>query len=212
MRIAILTSKNQWFEHYVQTLSESLDNAKIFNNHEDFKDKYDIVFILSYHQLVGKEFLSKNTHNIVIHESLLPKGKGWSPFFWQVLDNKRTIPFTMFEASNGIDDGDIYLVDELELTGFELNDELRKKQAEKIINMCINFVNNYDKLKSLNKQSGDETFYAKRGLNDSRLDVNKSIKEQFNLLRVVSNKEYPAFFEIDGHKFLLKIEKFEDAS
>jgi methionyl-tRNA formyltransferase len=212
MRIAILTSKNQWFEYYAKILSESLGNAKIYNNYENFEGKHDIVFILSYHQLVGKEFLSKNTHNIVIHESLLPEGKGWSPLFWQVLDNKKTIPFTMFEASHGIDDGDIYLVDELELTGFELNDELRKKQAEKIINMCINFVNNYDKFKSLNKQSGDETFYAKRGLSDSKLDVNKSIKEQFNLLRVVSNKEYPAFFEIDGHKFLLKIERFKDES
>jgi methionyl-tRNA formyltransferase len=212
MRIAILTSKNQWFEYYAKILSESLGNAKIYNNYENFEGKDDIVFILSYHQLVGKEFLSKNTHNIVIHESLLPEGKGWSPLFWQVLDNKKTIPFTMFEASYDIDDGDIYLVDELKLTGFELNDELRKKQAEKIINMCINFVNNYDKFKSLNKQSGDETFYAKRGLSDSRLDVNKSIKEQFNLLRVVSNKEYPAFFEIDGHKFLLKIERFKDES
>ena len=118
----------------------------------------------------------------------------------------------MFEASDGIDDGDIYFVDELELTGFELNDELRKKQAEKTIDMCMNFVNNYDKFKILNKQSGDETFYPKRSLSDNKLDVNKSINEQFNLLRVVSNDEYPAFFEIDGHKFLLKIERFKDKS
>jgi len=45
-------------------------------------------------------------------------------------------------------------------------------------------------------------------LNDSRLDIDRSIKEQFNLLRVVGNEEYPAFFEINGHKYLLKIENF----
>jgi len=26
-------------------------------------------------------------------------------------------------------------------------------------------------------------------------------------LRIVNNDEYPAFFEINGHKYLLKIEK-----
>jgi len=31
--------------------------------------------------------------------------------------------------------GDIILQDELHLTGYELNDELREKQAKKIINM-----------------------------------------------------------------------------
>jgi len=210
MKIAILTSKNQWFEYYAKILSKSLDNANIYNDHGDLRGKYDIVFILSYHQIVDKGFLSKNKHNIVIHESLLPKGKGWSPLFWQVLDKKKIIPFTMFEASYGIDDGDIYLVDKLELTGFELHDELRKKQAEKTIDMCIKFINNYGKHKILTRQSGDSTFYKKRDSNDSMLDINKSIKEQFNLLRIVNNKEYPAFFEIDGHKFLLKIEKFEN--
>jgi methionyl-tRNA formyltransferase len=115
----------------------------------------------------------------------------------------------MFEALNDIDGGDIYLLDKLELTGYELNEELKKKQAEKIINMCINFVNNYDTFKTLIKQSGNETFYEKRNKSDSVLDINKSIKEQFNLLRVVDNEKYPAFFEIDGKKYLLKIKEFK---
>ena len=36
--------------------------------------------------------------------------------------------------------------------------------------------------------------------------INKTIKEQFNLLRIVNNQEYPAFFEIDGRKYKLTIE------
>ena len=211
MKTAILTSKNQWFEYYAKMLSKSIGNAKIYNHHSDIIASYDIVFILSYHQVVDKNFLSKNKHNIVIHESFLPKGKGWSPLFWQVLDKKKIIPFTMFEASSDIDGGDIYLVDRLVLTGFELHDELRKKQAEKTIEMCVKFIDNYGSLKAPTQQRGSSTFYAKRDSDDSKLDVNKSIRDQFNLLRIVNNKEYPAFFEIDGHKFLLKIEKFENS-
>ena len=62
------------------------------------------------------------------------------------------------------------------------------------------------------KQSGVETFYKKRGPDDSALDVNKTIIEQFNLLRTVDNEKYPAFFIHKGKKFLVKIEKTDDCN
>jgi len=206
MKIAILTTKNQWFEAYAYTLSEKLGNIPIFNNHADFDNKYDIVFILSYHQIIPQEILKKNGHNIVIHASALPKGKGWAPLFWQILEGKGNIPFTMIEASNGVDNGDIYMQESLELAGDELNEELRDKQAKLTIKMCLEFVNNYEQYKTPVKQSGGESFYAKRSKEDSELDIDKTIKEQFNLLRIVNNNEYPAYFELDGNRYILKIE------
>ena len=206
MKIAILTSKNQWFESYALQLSKELSNASIYKNHHDIQENYDIVFILSYHQIIPQESLLKNKHNIVIHESLLPKGKGWSPLFWQVLEGKNKIPFSMIEAIDEVDNGDIYMQEVLDLTGYELNEELRDKQAKTIIKMCLEFVNNYEKYKIPFKQSGDESFYLKRGKEDSRLDVSKTIKEQFNLLRIVNNDSYPAYFELDNNRYILKIE------
>ena len=206
MKMAILTTKNQWFESYAGTLSEKLENIPIFNNHADFDEKYDIVFILSYHQIIPQEVLEKNKHNIVIHASALPRGKGWAPLFWQILEGKSNIPFTMIEASDGVDNGDIYMRDMLELSGDELNEKLRDKQAKLTIKMCLEFVNNYKQYKVPVKQSGDESFYAKRNKKDSKLDIDKTIKEQFDLLRIVNNNEYPAYFELDGNRYILKIE------
>ena len=57
------------------------------------------------------------------------------------------------------------------------------------------------------EQSGESTYYPRRGPEDSRLDVNKSLREQFNMLRVVDNDRYPAFFEIAGERYFLKVEK-----
>ena len=113
----------------------------------------------------------------------------------------------MFEASDGVDDGDIYLQKTLMLSGNELNNELRNKQAILTIKMCLDFIKNYDSLKFPSKQSGNETFYKKRRKKDSELDINKTIKEQFNLLRIVNNDEYPAFFIINECKYILQIEK-----
>lgn len=36
---------------------------------------------------------------------------------------------------------------------------------------------------------------------------NKTIREQFNFLRVVDNERYPVYFELNGMQFVLKIEK-----
>ena len=106
--------------------------------------------------------------------------------FWQILEDKNTITFTMFEAGIGVDDGDIYMRKDLTLTGYE-------KSKPIIQYLCAqNFMKNL-------KQNGEETFYSKR---TSELNTNK-----FNLLRIVDN--YPAFFYKDKKKYVLKIDNFD---
>jgi len=208
MKIAILTSSNQWFIPFAKELNVQIKNSKLFFKHEDINEVFDVLFILSYHLIIPKKFLN-HKHNIVIHASDLPEGKGWAPFFWQILEGKNQITFSMFEASNEVDNGDIYMKDILQLTGYELNEELREKQATFIIKMCLKFLNQYNLYRLPKKQRGKETFYSKRSQKDSQLDINKTIKEQFNLLRIVNNIEYPGFFIINGHKYKLMIEKME---
>ena len=72
MKVAILTSLNQWFVPYAQELS-NLVPADLYFNHTNIDNSYDIVFMLSYHRIVPKSFLLLHKHNIVIHASQLPK-------------------------------------------------------------------------------------------------------------------------------------------
>lgn len=206
MKLAILTSPNQWFESYAEELSRDID-ADLFKSHVDISNGYDVLFLLSYHKLVPDSLLDKNNNNIVVHASDLPKGKGWAPLFWQILEGSCSIKFSLFEASNEIDAGNIYLQDELSLTGYELNEELRDKQAKFTIRLCKKFISNCDSTPHVVTKVGEESFYRRRTPEDSRLDVNKTIAEQFNLLRIVDNNNYPAFFELDGHRYYLRISK-----
>ncbi len=205
MKIAILTSPDQWFVPYARNLQRQIAGAGLFFNHREIDECFEIVFILSYHRIIEKEQLGKHRHNLVVHESDLPAGKGWAPLFWQILEGKNVIPVILFEATEKADAGNIYLRDYIRLNGYELHDEIRKMQAEKTIELCLRFIKEYPP-KSL-VQKGKPSFYPKRTPEDSKLDIRKSIKEQFNLLRTVSNDEYPAFFEIDGHRYILKIFK-----
>ncbi|NDJ26717.1 methionyl-tRNA formyltransferase [Campylobacter sp. MIT 12-8780] len=204
MKIAVLTSKNQWFIPYAKKLISQLKNARLFYDHKDLKENFDIVFILSYHKIIEKAFLAKHKHNLVIHASNLPQGKGWSPLFHQILQGQNEIVFTLFEAGEKADSGDIYLQESLYLNGLELYEELRAKQGQLCIKLVLDFLKLYPNIKA-RKQSGKESFYSKRSPKDSELDIHKSLNEQFNLLRICSNDEFPAFFIKDGKKFILKI-------
>ena len=57
------------------------------------------------------------------------------------------------------------------------------------------------------KQRGKGNFNRLRNSNDSEININKSIKSQFNLLRICDNERYPAFFKYKNKKFILKIFK-----
>ncbi|MCP4482323.1 MAG: methionyl-tRNA formyltransferase [bacterium] len=206
--IAVLTSQESWILEYkdeiINALRASNHNVKLFFNHEDISSKYEIVFILSYFKIIPEKYLIKHKHNLVVHESELPKGKGWSPLFWQILEGKNKIPIVLFEAASKMDNGQIYFKDYVDLIGNELNKEIRKKQVHKTIELCVTFLSSYKTL-TLQQQKGMPTYYKKRTEKDSELDINKSIKEQFNLLRIVNNRDYPAFFSIHGKKYILNI-------
>lgn len=166
----------------------------------------DCAFLLGCVRIVPKDILQRNTHNLVIHESDLPKGKGWSPLTWQILEGKNTIPIVLFEAEESVDSGVVYIKKILKFNGQELISELRKKQGEMTVTMAVEFVDSYPPKKFFT-QKGKATFYPRRKPENSELDINKTIKTQINLLRVVDNKRYPAFFTYKGSRFILKVSK-----
>lgn len=209
LKISIITDKSSWMVPYSEMLIDRLKNygqnpVLLYDTKELVS--VDILFILSYSRIISQEVLNLNTHNIVVHASDLPKGKGWSPSTYSILNGDNFLTLSMFEATKEVDAGDIYLKQIVSLNGYELIDEWREKLALSIVDMCEYFVLNHKTIKP-KKQIGNSSFYLKRTKEDSKLDINKSIKEQFNLLRVVDNENYLAFFEIDGNRYKIKIYK-----
>ena len=211
MKIQVLVDNpNSWILPYAKQLVSKIHDefgisASLLHLHEEVK-KGDLLFLLACEQLFKK--LDYNTHNLVIHESDLPKGKGWSPLTWQILEGKNNIPITLFEAETTVDAGAIYLQDVIALSGHELLTEIKHQQGLKTIELILQFIRKRATI-SGKDQEGESTFYAKRGPKDSQLDLHKSIDEQFNLLRVVDNERYPAYFIKDGYKYTIKIYKDE---
>jgi methionyl-tRNA formyltransferase len=166
----------------------------------------DFCFCLSFGRLVPSATRALFGHTLVVHESDLPHGKGWSPLTWQILEGRARIPVTLFEAAANIDSGAIYAQRWIEFQGHELVDELRAAQAAATLDLCHWFVEHYPaSVAQARPQTGAESLYPRRGPDDSRLDPCRTIAEQFDLLRVVDNRRYPAFFEWRGRRYRIAI-------
>lgn len=213
MKIAILTSAGSWFLPHAQAFAQELQSqgheAQLYKHHSEITEPSFTLFILSYFELIPTAQLQMHQHALVVHESALPKGRGWAPYFWQVIEGKNEIPIVLFQASEGADTGPIYLEDSIQLDGTELHDELRLKQVQATRRLCLNFLENHESI-TPREQEGQPSTYPRRGPKDSELDPNKSLAEQFNLLRTVNNQDFPAFFMHKGQKYLLTIQKDAD--
>lgn len=210
LKITILTNKTSWMNKYDLILKQKFEklghDVQIIHSKKDITQG-DIAFFLSCFEIISEEFLKLNHNNIVVHASDLPQGKGWSPISWQILEGKNDITITLFEATNSVDAGDYYIKDILHLDGYELINQWQEKLGTKIIEMCLKYVKQYKTIEGI-KQSGVETFYPRRTPSDSELDIDKTIREQFNVLRIVDNEKYPAFFRIGKKTYKIIISTF----
>lgn len=209
MKITILIDNENYLFDYIDSLFQKLREERIdYNFIRNVNDipKGNLLFLLGCNTILSSEKLALNKHNLVIHPSKLPEGRGSAALVHKILEGENKVYLTMFDANEKIDQGEIYFQEPLEYDGTELSDEIRYKQSMKVFELVLKFIEKYPNLKP-KKQEGTPTYYPKRGPEDSELDINKTIKDQFNLLRVADNERYPAFFNYRGEKYIIKIFK-----
>ena len=208
-KVSIVIDNDEWMlahcEELVTIISNAGDHAYLCRSYEQVETD-GIAIFLSCYGIASSEILKRNHRNLVIHASNLPEGRGWSPLTWQILEGQRSIPVCLLEAGDAVDSGKIIYKDYLEFEGHELINEMREALATLSCNLCLRFLDE-DLPPKGEEQQGKATYFSKRKSEDSQLDVNKTIAEQINLLRVVDNDRYPAFFKWQDHSYRIRIEK-----
>ncbi len=208
-RVTLLSDKGSWLnEHLIGLIQALLHRGHSLRWIHDPNQlaKADICLLLSCGHLLNPDQLKLHRHNLVVHESALPAGQGWSPMTWQILEGANEIPITLFEATSEIDAGPIYLQEVINLNGTELIDQWRKLQQKATIKLCLQWFDCYSTvIQGAMAQQGESTYYPRRSSIDSALDPALSIEDQFNLLRVTDHRRYPAFFDLAGMRYQLQI-------
>ena len=133
-----------------------------------------------------------------------------SPLTWQILANKDKIYFSLIEANNKIDSGSIYYQKIVYIRKDLLFKDIKEIQLFENLKLIEKFINHIKKKKvapNFLKRKVKSSYYKRRTPLDSVLNINETLKNQFNLLRISDYENYPAFFKIFGKKFKIKISK-----
>ena len=171
--------------------------------HSDQLEAGDYLFMVSCTEILPLRERSLFRHCLVIHESDLPHGKGWSPLAWQIVEGERFIPFTLLEAAQDFDSGDVWQKRQLVLEGHELADEI----AEAAVGLKCEMMDWAIKHPVRGTpQSGKSSYYRRRTVADSRLDPHLPLASQFDLLRICEPR-FPAFFDLRGHRYEVTVRK-----
>jgi len=208
--INVVVDNPSWIENYalklVKTWLEAGYDANLCRSYDEIVQG-GVSFFLGCTSIATAGTIAKSHYNLVVHESDLPAGSGFAPMTWQILEGRDTIPVCLIEAVDGpVDSGRIIYREEIACEGHELNDELRHAQGEMTVRLCRRFID--EDVPPLGEvQHGTSSQYPRRRPADSALDPERTLAEQFDLLRVVDNQRYPAFFDYREHRYKISIEK-----
>ena len=145
--------------------------------------------------------------SLVVHASDLPKGKGWSPHIWAIVEGENQLCISLLNADDRLDSGDIWKKVYVTLNGTELYDEINEllfKAELELMDWAVQHIF----FSAAVPQIGTSNRYLRmRTPEDSELDITKSISEQINLLRVCDPNRFPAYFYLNNQRFNIKIER-----
>ena len=168
----------------------------------------DILFLISCSEIINANYRAQYKACLVLHASDLPKGRGWSPHIWALVQGAEAITLSMLEAEDKVDSGRIWRKAHINVPKHALWDEINHLLFTAEVDMIDYAVQNYALVTPQAQMETDQaTYYPKRTPKDSHIDPHKSIAEQFDLIRVCDPYRFPAHFEHQGQRYILKLEK-----
>ena len=200
MKFAI-ACKSDHFWHQMKIQSPELINeaSGIYKCQDDLRSllesNVDIVFFPHWSWVVPDEIIDKFTC-ICFHSTPLPYGRGGSPIQNMVLNGHRETQVVALKMTNQLDAGPIYLRQDVSLIGG--GEEVFRRIYQTTISMMKSLLTF---LPSPTEQEGEVTIFTRRQSDDSKLDMDDSIDNIFDKIRILDVDNYPpAYIEIGDYK------------
>lgn len=171
----------------------------------------DVLFLISCTEIINSKDCLAYISCLVLHASDLPKGRGWSPHIWSILEGKKELVLTLLEASNKVDSGKIWKKLNFQVPKHALWDEINHQIFEKELELIDFAISNFNSVSPKPQDPDIEpTYYPKRTPTDSVIDTCKSIESQFDKIRVCDPDRFPAYIEMYGERYKIILEKEND--
>lgn len=213
MKITILCSDrehpvNAYLDSWIET-AQRHHQIELIRSRSELTDG-DFLFLVSCSEIIQVQHRQSYRHTLVLHASDLPKGRGWSPHVWELVGGAETITLSLLEAEDKVDSGRIWLKRSIPVPKTALWYEVNQRLFEAEVSLMQDALEQYDDIEPCPQpQDCIPTYYRKRTPFDSQVDPNGTIAEQFNLIRMCDPERYPAWFELNGQKYKLTLEKID---
>lgn len=164
------------------------------------------IFFPHWSWLISEEIWS-NFECIVFHMTDLPYGRGGTPLQNLILRGYEKTKISALKVSQGLDTGDIYYQEDLDLSGSAA--EIYQRASTIIFKKMIPYIiKNNPQPK---KQKGRVVKFARRKPNQSKIPNNLSLAEIYDFIRMLDAPGYPkAYLEIDKLKLEFSQAKLKD--
>lgn len=196
------------------------NNIPIFYSNEVKSSQYesvlreikpDLAFAIGWRYLITKEAYSiPSKGTLIIHDSLLPKYRGFAPMNWAIINGEEKTGVTLFHIAEGVDCGPI--IDQV-ATDIDI-DDTAKMVDEKVIKLYEDIITkNLPALaagtaKAIPQNDAIATYTCKRTPEDGEINWLNSALQIHNLIRACTHPFPGAFTTLRGKKIFIWEAKF----
>ena len=163
----------------------------------------DVFVVVAFGQLLPKSIIDMPRLGCInVHASLLPKYRGASPIQWAVIDGCEYSGVTTMKMDEGLDTGDILLVDKVKLdkkeTGGSLFDRLSDVGAQLLVKTLEGL--EAGTITPVKQDDSESTYVKMLHKSFGKMDFNKSAAELERLIRGLN--PWPSAFTYIDSKML----------
>ena len=204
-KTCVILSEQTCNKDIVSNLSKTQKNINwiLIDKREEFNLEYlraiktDVIFIPHWSYIIPNDIF-ENYECIVFHMTDLPFGRGGSPLQNLISRGIYSTKISALKVDKGIDTGDVYLKENLELDGAAT--DIFERANHIIQKMIISILQN--KIKPV-PQKGKVTIFKRRKPHQSNIIELETLQKVYDYIRMLDAEGYPkAYLE---NKFL----KFE---
>ena len=168
---------------------DNLNDKEFINKIKEINP--DIIIVVAFRKLPAEIFSIPEYGTINLHASLLPNYRGAAPINWCLINNEVKTGVTTFFINEKIDQGDILLKEEVNISDKDNFGSLYTKLSSVGSKLLIKTIKGVlSKRLKASKQDFDESLKIapKLSKENTRIDCNKSQKEIIGMIRGLSPK------------------------
>ena len=114
---------------------------------------------------------------------MLPKYKGGAPLVWQIINNEKSVGYTIFKINSGIDSGDIIFQESIKITRTQYINDIMNRLELKIINFFeSSFLKTLMKKNFIKMPINQNKIYSQRKPTDGKINWNDCSEKIYNFI------------------------------